>query len=100
MALPANIGAMVMARPLVESMASEAGKASLANPAVIMEEYDRRARTAEEGYKAQLDELERVKAEAYIALAKQAAVEVWEAQQAGRRWQGRAPRVDDSYVAA
>ena len=76
-ARPANLAALVMARPIVRHMAAMAVHAGLLTPDLVEEHLDAKIRTVEQAYTQELDERERTRATEFLAKARRAAEEQW-----------------------
>ena len=97
-ALPANLGALVMAAPKVKGMAAAAVHAGLLQPGQVEAQLAARTAAAEADFLGGLDELERVRATEYLAKAKGAAHDHWQQVASGRGTSRlHAPRVDATF---
>eukprot|EP00973_Karenia_brevis_P002274 305165-Karenia_brevis.AAC.1 len=76
-ALPANLGALVMAAPKVRTMAAAAEKAGLLPVGSVDSLLQERTRQVEAAYMGRLDEFERVRAEVFLRQAREAADGQW-----------------------
>ena len=98
-ALPASLGAHTVAKPVVRWMAKAAEKAGLILPGQIETRFDEKLRRMKEDYVQGLDEVEKVKAEAFIHRAETAAEERWARTASGEHGpQTKAPRADLDYA--
>lgn len=98
-ALPANLGALIMATPKVRTMAAAASHAGLLAPGQVEARIAARIARAEAAYLASLDELERVKAEEFLTKARDAAEHQWQQILSGNGSAGpEAPRAHAEYA--
>ena len=76
-ALPANLGALVLAGPKIRAMAGDAVKAGLLRAGQVEERLTARTHRVTEAFLRGLDELERVRAQEFLQKAHAAAEELW-----------------------
>ena len=93
----ANLSALVMARPFVRSMAAAAVRAGLLREGQVEERLDDKIRDVEAGYLNTLDEVDRVKAAAFVQKAREVAERNWEQTADGSSTTASAPNVNTSF---
>ena len=89
----AHLGGLIAAGPRVKSMIQAAAIAGLLPAAAIESRLDEGVSAAETSYLRSLDEVEKVRAEEFIARAKRMATASWQCELEGMSRAGPAPRV-------
>ena len=99
-ARPANLGALVAVGPQVRSIAAAASHAGLLSPGQLEALLEAKTRRIEQAYLAELDEVDRVRAEEFLRKARAAAEESWAQQSRGAPGSGvnSAPVAEALYV--
>ena len=90
----ANLGALVMARPFIRSMAAAATHAGLIGSGLLEDRLDAKIREVEAAYLSDLDEVDRVAAAEFVEKARVAAEENWAQTANGASATAAAPTVD------
>ena len=93
-ALPANLAALILGAPKIRGMAEAAVKAGLVPEGLLERRLDLKVESVKAAYLNELNEVERVKAQDFLAKAVQAAEDAWTTVASGWRSATRAPRAN------